>query len=126
LIVAGRMKVSLPTLLLIIACSTVVRGQIVDLSSVDFKKADSIAELYPLHSLKDLKILSDKLTRPLAGDLEKFRAIFKWVCTNIDNDYELYMENKKKREKLDGDELRSWGKKFSARAFTILVQGLRS
>jgi hypothetical protein len=124
--VAGRMKVFLPTLLLIVACSTVVRGQFVDLSSVDFKKADSIAELYPLHSLKDLKILSDKLTRPLTGDLEKFRAIFKWVCISIDIDYELYLENKKQREKLDGDELRSWEKKFSARTFNILVLGHRT
>ena len=120
------MKGYLPTLILIIVCSTVVRAQIVDFSFVDFKKADSIAELYPLHSLKDLKILSDKLTRPLTSDLEKFRAIFKWVCINIDNDFELYMENKKKREKLEGDELKSWEKKFSARAFTILVQGHRT
>lgn len=87
---------------------------------VDFTKADSMAALYPLHPLHNLKVLSDKLTAPLPTPTEKFRAIYKWVCNNIANDYTLYTLNKGKREKLSGESLRAWDKKFRPRVLNVL------
>jgi hypothetical protein len=79
--------------------------------------------LYPNHSLADLKSLSDKLTRPLVTDVDKFRAIYSWVCTNIENDYELYVQNKSRREKLQDrpEELKQWNQKINHRFFQKLL-----
>jgi hypothetical protein len=93
-----------------------------DFSDVDFSKADSVALLYPDYSLYDLPGLSRKLTDPFQSDAEKFRAIFKWVCSNVRNDYDLYAENEKKRETLSGDELKVWNKYFSTVAFKQLLK----
>ena len=71
----------------------------------DFAKADSVAALYPDHSLRDLRTLSHKLTTSLSTEEEKFRALYKWVCDNIANDYSFYAINKSKREKLNQEEL---------------------
>ena len=91
-------------------------GQLSDFSKTDFQEADSIAELYPRHPLENLKVLSDKLTRPLSTDVEKFRAIFKWVCLNVESDYALFVENKNMRRTLRGEKLTTWEKRFSARS----------
>jgi len=80
--------------------------------SVEFPKADSIAEQYPRHSLDDLKLLSGKLTASLSTDEGKFRAIYKWVCLNIGNDYTLAEANRKNRAKLTGQELVAWNVKL--------------
>jgi transglutaminase/protease-like cytokinesis protein 3 len=97
------------------------------LKNIDFKKADSIAELYPSHSLKDLRSLADKLTAPLSTDTEKFRAIYKWICNNIDNDYILYQKNKRNRKRLkNSEELGEWNKKFRVRVFKTLLDDHRT
>ncbi|HMG90063.1 MAG TPA: hypothetical protein VK589_08380 [Chryseolinea sp.] len=120
------MRASVLVIVTLMGCATVLYGQLSDFVATDFEKADSIAELYPQYPLKDLKVLSDKLTGPLVSDVEKFRSIFKWVCLNIENDYTLYLENKNRREKLTGNELATWEKKFSRHVFDILVKGHRT
>ncbi len=108
--------------LIIVVCSFTLRAQVPDLSEAVFSKADSIAALYPQHSLQDLRLLADKLTRPLPSEVEKFRSIYSWICTNIENDYGLYVENKRTREKLkDTKALAAWNKKFGKRVFYTLV-----
>jgi transglutaminase/protease-like cytokinesis protein 3 len=98
-------------------------AQIQDFVSTDFRNADSIAHLYPKHSLQDLKSLSEKLTKPLTTEHEKFRAIYTWVCNNIDNDYTLFTKNKSKRDKLkDQEALKQWNKEFNATVFTTLLK----
>lgn len=99
-------------------------AQTEDLNRTDFNKADSIAALYPDHSLKDLQILTYKLTGSLPTEESKFRAIYKWVCDNIAYDYNLYLKNKYKREKLQSepDELNEWNKKLSSLAFKKLLE----
>lgn len=94
----------------------------------DFRQADSVADLYPNHSLADLKHLADKLTKPLSTDEEKFRAIYRWVCNNIENDYGLYVKNKRKREKLkdDSEALHQWNKKFAPQVFKKLLREQRT
>lgn len=113
------MKACLSVIVLLSATS--LYGQLSDFSGTGFRKADSIAALYPLHPLADLKLLSDKLTEPLSTDVEKFRSIFTWVCSNIESDYELFVENKNMRRKLSGEKLRRWEEKFSERVFNIMT-----
>lgn len=116
-------KVVLFTFLIILGPSLHLQAQLSDFDNIDFVKADSISSLYPSHSLADLGSLSNKLTVSLSTDVEKFRAIYKWVCLNIENDYDLYTRNKSKREKLNGktEELRAWNEKFGPQVFKRLL-----
>lgn len=94
-----------------------------DFSTIDFRKADSIAKLYEGHRIDNIPVLAGKLTTPLMTDVEKFRAIYTWVCTNIENDIDLYYENKQKRDMVtDAEELRAWNKKFTPRVFEKLMR----
>jgi hypothetical protein len=88
----------------------------------ELAKADSMAGLFPHHSLADLKVLSNKLTGPLTTDEGKFRAIFKWVCLNIENDFDAADQNLKKRRTLKDEELKQWTREFSGRTMRILFQ----
>ncbi|HEY8934700.1 MAG TPA: transglutaminase domain-containing protein [Cyclobacteriaceae bacterium] len=101
--------------------SVSVYGQASDFNFIDFEKADSIAALYPNHSLKNLKMLADKLTTPLPTEIEKFRAIYKWICNNIEYDYALYIRSKEKERKLKGETLQAWNKTFSSLVFKTLL-----
>lgn len=74
----------------------------------EFQKADSIAALYPNHSLRNLEVLSDKLTAGLSTQEGKFRAIYKWVCMNIATNYKLARLNRQKRTTLQGEDLQAW------------------
>lgn len=95
-----------------------------DFQYVDFKKADSIALAYKGQSLKNLSKLSYQLTSDLDTEVEKFRAIYKWVCTNVANDYSQYSKNKRKRYKLKDDslELKGWNASFRKSAFKRLIK----
>jgi transglutaminase/protease-like cytokinesis protein 3 len=115
------MKSSALIVLIAIVFSSTVLGQISDFPDTDFCKADSVAELYPAHSLEDLKGLADKLTAPLLTDQEKFRSIFRWVCSNIEVDYALVIQNKRNRAKLRGDRLIRWNIKFNTVVFERLL-----
>jgi transglutaminase/protease-like cytokinesis protein 3 len=115
------MKRSALFVFVILTCGSAVCAQISDFQGTDFSKADSIAELNVAHPLKDLKGLADKLTAPLLTDQEKFRAIYKWVCNNIEVDYSLVALNKKNRAKLHGDKLSKWNKKFNRMVFETLM-----
>jgi hypothetical protein len=121
------MKVSPLVIFICIISFAHLQAQTADLKNIDFKRADSIAALYPNHSLRDLRSLADKLTTPLSTDTEKFRAIYKWVCNNIDNDYVLYQKNKRNREKLKHpEELKEWNKNFRVRLFKTLLESHRT
>lgn len=121
------MKSILSTFVILGSFFLVAKGQVEDFANTDFHKADSIAGLYPAHPLHDLKQLSMKLTQSLDSDQEKFRSIYKWVCVNIDNDYELFETNKRKRAKIhDPNKLATWNKKFSKTVFKTLLQKHRT
>ncbi|QWX82963.1 hypothetical protein H0I23_10870 [Cellulophaga sp. HaHaR_3_176] len=94
-----------------------------DFSHINFHKADSIALNLKGESLKNLPILSYKLTAELTTDTEKFRAIYLWVSTNIENDYESYLKTKKKRKKLSNDRVAflEWNNNFTPKVFERLV-----
>jgi transglutaminase/protease-like cytokinesis protein 3 len=99
-------------------------AQVHTLGAQDFHRADSVAALYSNHSLANLKNLADKLTQPFSTDVDKFRAIFSWVCQNIENDYGLYAKNKAKREKLydQPEALGQWNQKLNPIFFQKLLR----
>jgi transglutaminase/protease-like cytokinesis protein 3 len=112
---------------MIVLAVVAARGQVSDFVETDFSRADSVGELYPNYPLNNLTILSYQLTKSLSTDQEKFRAIFKWVCNNIENDYPLYLKNKHKKESCKTpEELIDWNKKFSAIAFKTLIENHRT
>lgn len=92
-----------------------------DFPNANFSEADSIADLYVAHSMEDLAGLAGKLTGTLSTDEQKFRAIFKWVCSNVEVDYDLVTLNKRKRTSLKGDRLSAWNQRFSKIVFDRLV-----
>ncbi|WP_299114429.1 transglutaminase domain-containing protein [uncultured Winogradskyella sp.] len=98
--------------------------QISDFKHIDFKKADSIALSYPNEDLTNLPELSFKLTSHLNTDVERFRAIYRWVCANIKNDYSLYLKNKHKRERFKDDSIKfkAWNTDFRKRLFNKLLK----
>lgn len=109
--------------LIMVSCSGLLYAQASDFACADFAKADSVAARYPRHSLRDLRALADKLTRPLSSEAEKFRAIYIWVCTNIANDYGLYLKNERQRQKYTNPEAReTWNRAFSKRVFEKLLR----
>lgn len=99
-------------------------GQRSDFMAINFKKADSIAKVYANESLKNLPVLTHKLTTYLSTDVEKFRAIYTWVSTTIENDYGSYLKTRKKRKKYadNQDALRDWNNSFTPKVFENLLK----
>jgi hypothetical protein len=93
-------------------------------SNNGFDKADSIAASYRRHSLQNLPLLAHKLTNTLSDDKQKFRAIYRWVCENVDNDVTMFRKNQLNREKFANDpkRLNEWNKKVTVNLFKTLVQ----
>lgn len=76
-----------------------------DVYSGDLHRADSIANIYKGEDLYNLPLLVYKLTNTLESDVEKFRSIYTWVCSNIENEFWYYQKNKKKRKRYRNDSL---------------------
>ncbi len=93
-----------------------------DFSTIDFRTADSIALANKGESLKNLPLLTYNLTGSLKTDVEKFRAIYTWICTNIENDYSAYVRTRKKRKKLSDDReaLLVWNHNVTPKVFQKL------
>ncbi|GAA3513223.1 hypothetical protein GCM10022393_28780 [Aquimarina addita] len=102
----------------------VMYGQQADFAKMDFHRADSIAAVYKEESLRNLPLLAYQLTSSLPTKIEKFRAIYTWVSTNIDNDYTYYLRNKRKREKFANDSLAliTWNNSFQSKVFEKLLK----
>ncbi|WP_046755080.1 transglutaminase domain-containing protein [Kordia jejudonensis] len=103
-------------------------AQIADFEAINFEKADKIALKYKDENLSNLPLLSYKLTSELTTDVERFRAIFKWVCSNVSNDYSMFRRNMRKRKQYKDDSLKlaEWNKKFKKIAFQKLVKKNRT
>jgi hypothetical protein len=102
--------------------------QFLDFETTDFTKPDSIAALYENFDLKDQQKLTSLLTKDLSSDVEKFRAIFKWIANNISYDIVLYDEKKKKEYqfKYKKRKLEKWKKGFDKRLLKRLIIGKES
>lgn len=101
-----------------------IYAQRTDFENVNFKEADSIAAFYRGEGLTNLPVLTHKLTASLTTDVEKFRAIYTWVGTNIQNDYNSYLKTSKKRKKLanDREAYLAWNNSFTPKVFENLIK----
>ncbi len=99
-----------------------------DFDTIDFDKADNIALEYKNEGLNNLPELSFKLTSKLTTDVERFRAIYMWVCGNIANDYGLYSKNMRKRQRFKNNSprLEEWNSRFRKVSFQKLLEDQKS
>jgi hypothetical protein len=106
------------TVLSISTCSY-VNAQATDFDTLNFDIADSIAALYSGHDLENPELLAQTLTKDLHTDVEKFRAIFRWVSNNIAYDVDSYHELHKKKQKFryKREKLIKWQKKFHVKLY---------
>lgn len=100
-----------------------ITAQRSDFKNINFKKADDIAMSLKGEALNNLPILAYKLTYTLETDVERFRAIYIWVCHNIENDYDLMQKNKRKHRKFRGNliQLETWNTTFKKEVFYTLL-----
>lgn len=100
------------------------KAQVSDFKTINFKKADAIAYAYKGNDLSNLPELAHNLTQSLPTDVEKFRAIYTWVSTNIESDYEGCRKNIVKRRKHQKDSLEQskWNTTFSSQVFKKLLK----
>ena len=110
-------------LLLLLFILNFAAAQVSDFKAVDFTIADNIAKLNKGASLDNLPVLAHKLTHKLSTKVEKFRAIYTWVCNNIDGDHYQYEKVSRKRKKFKNDSigLLKWNKEYKKIAFKTLV-----
>jgi transglutaminase/protease-like cytokinesis protein 3 len=109
--------------LFFIANSGLLCAQTSDIRQLDYSSSDSVAAKYAGHSVENLALLSYQLTQNLPNDALKFRAIFKWVCDNIENDYELFTENQRNRNKInDPEQLKQWNATMQKRMYATLLK----
>lgn len=103
-------------------------GQQSDFSDIDFSKADNIAKSVKSKRLFELNKLSFQLTKDLQTDVQKFRAIYIWICNNIANDFSLYATNERKRKRFakDSIKLQNWNSKFKKKLFKKLLKKKRT
>jgi transglutaminase/protease-like cytokinesis protein 3 len=85
-----------------------------DFDTIDFTKANNIVKLNYGHSLENLPLLAYELTSKLDTDVEKFRAIYLWVCQNIKVDANQGNRVLSKRERLKYDSIsfKAWNNKY--------------
>lgn len=105
-----------------------LHAQISDFKHVDFTKADNIAALYKGEKLNNLPLLSYQLTHKLSTDVQKFRAIYRWVCGNIKNDHRAFLTINRKRKKYHNDSVafRNWHSNFKKKLFKNLAKNKKT
>lgn len=99
-------------------------AQISDFNHIDFTKADNIVKLNEGKELDNLPLLAFQLTHKLSSDIEKFRAIYTWICHNISGDAYQHNLVSRKREKFKNDSLGyiAWNNEFKKIAFKKLLK----
>ncbi len=111
--------------IIVLIMLTVVKlgAQITDFKHIDFTLAENTAKLYAGEPINNLPLLTHKLTFKLKSDVEKFRAIYYWVCHNIKNDYHTFRKIKTKRRKLQNDSTAfyKWQNSYRKKVFNRLL-----
>jgi len=98
----------------IVLTVTPLRAQLQDFSGLSFRKADSVARSHHGASLDNLPLLAHRLTCSLDTEVERFRAIYYWVCHNVQSAYGLKEKNDRRQYQLFGDSvaLAQWNRDF--------------
>ena len=112
------------TFLFLLFIYITINAQVSDFKNIDFTKADNIAKLNEGESLQNLSLLSYKLTSKLPAKVEKFRAIYTWVCNNVRGDFSQHSKVSRKRKKLKNDSLTlaKWNDEYKKVAFKKLLK----
>ncbi|WP_296381978.1 transglutaminase domain-containing protein [Winogradskyella sp.] len=99
-------------------------SQVSDFKTIDFTKADNTVKLNEGRSLNNLPVLAYKLTHNLSTEVEKFRAIYTWVCMNVSGDSYQHNKVSRKREKFKNDSLGyiKWNNEYKRIAFNKLLK----
>lgn len=99
-----------------------LQAQRSDFNEINFNIAENKAKLHKGKELFNLPILVYDLTAHLKTDVEKFRAIYYWVCHNIRGDYNLMRKSERafNKYKDSPDALDQWNKEFLKEVFTRL------
>ena len=107
--------------LIVLSCFF-LNAQKSDFKHRNFEKADSIANSYENERLNNLPLLAYKLTNNLNTQVEKFRAIHTWVCSNIESDHDFADKTirKRKRFKNDSVSFSKWNNEVQTRFFKKL------
>lgn len=110
--------------LLIISFNFGIQAQVSDFKSIDFSRADYVASIHKGAPIHNLPLLAHQLTHSLPTQVEKFRAIYKWVCHNIRGDYAQHHKVSYKRKKLKNDSLAlaQWNQVYKRTAFKKLLK----
>ncbi|WP_298496238.1 transglutaminase domain-containing protein [uncultured Algibacter sp.] len=108
----------------ILLLSFFIEAQKSDFKHINFNKADSIANSYKGSSLKNLPVLVYKLTNNLDTQVEKFRSIHTWVCSNITSDHSFGETTLKKRKKYKNDSISfsKWNNQVLSKMFQKLLK----
>ena len=112
------------TLIVFLFLSFTMQSQQSDFSHINFNKADSIAKVYEGESLNNLPLLAYKLTHHLNTQVEEFRAIHTWVCSNIESDHSFGEKTLRKRRKYKTDSIAfyDWNTEVQAKVFKRLLK----
>lgn len=107
----------------IFICNSLI-AQVSDFKTTDFTIADNVAQLNKGSDLKNLPLLAYNLTYKLPTQVEKFRAIYTWVCNNIKGDHYQHEKVSKKRNKFKNDSIAyaKWNSEYKKKAFKTLIQ----
>ncbi|MEO8772688.1 MAG: transglutaminase domain-containing protein [Gelidibacter sp.] len=99
-------------------------AQVSDFKKIDFNKADKIAKLQEGHGLDNLPVLAHQLTSELDSEVEKFRAIYMWVCNNIKGDISQHNIVSRKRNKYKNDSISylKWNNEYKKKTFKTLLK----
>lgn len=100
-----------------------VKAQSSDFSHVDFTRAENRAKRHKGESLKNIPLLAYNLTNELSTDVEKFRAIYYWVCHNISGDPNQHDKVDRKQIKYKNDSLSyvRWSNDYMQTAMKKLI-----
>lgn len=101
-----------------------LQAQPEDFDHINLKPAEAIAREYQGEELDHLPILVKSLTQGLSTDVERFRAIYLWVCHNIKGDYAMTQMNIRKRKRLMEDQaaLSAWNRHLAKDIFKTLKE----
>ncbi len=103
-------------------------SQISDFKEINFSVASNIAKLNEGKDLYNLPFLTYELTHKLHSDVEKFRAIYIWVCQNIRGDDRMSSRVINQREKLKYDSISffKWNAEYRKKVFKNLLKNKKT
>ncbi|ARV13730.1 transglutaminase domain-containing protein [Polaribacter sp. SA4-12] len=113
---------------LFIVFSLQITAQKSDFKNLNFEKSDNTAKLLKGENLYNLPLLTYNLTSKLDTDVEKFRAIYTWICQNIKGDYYMHRKVSKNRDKFKNDSISflDWNKEYSKKVFKKLLKNKKT